>query len=581
MEEESKGIQDYIQIFKRQKKQIIITSTTIFILAVLIAFKLPSIYKSTATILIEQQEIPQELVRSTVTSYADQRIQVISQRVMSTANLKSVVDKFNLYTEDRKTISSAIVLDAMREDIQLEMVSADVIDPRSGKPTQATIAFNLSYASKSAKKAQQVANELVSLYLNENLKRRNLAASETTDFLAIESQKLSETITEIEKKLAEFKEKNAASLPELQQLNMQLMDRTEQQLIDVDRQITSLNERKLYLDAELAQISPNLTTFSSTGERIFGTEDRLKALQAEYIALSTRYASTHPDIIKMKREISALKKEVGGIDKTEIQIQLKSKNAELVSVSQRYSVNHPDVKKLKAQVEQLQIELTKPTTQNQVVSSKPDNPAYIQLQAQRNAVNADIGAMYDSKKRITSKLDKYETGLMNAPQVDREYKNLMRDYDNATEKYRDVKSKKMEADIAQAMEKDRKGERFSLIEPPLFPEQPFKPNRLAIVFLGFVLAIFAGFGLALFKASMDHSIYGAKNLMAITGAPPLIVIPYIENDDDIQQQQTFKRRMIIGLVLCSVVGVILFHLFIMPLDVLWYAGLRKLGVSAL
>ncbi|MCF6252192.1 MAG: lipopolysaccharide biosynthesis protein [Methylococcaceae bacterium] len=581
MEEDIKGIQDYIQVLKRQKKQIIITSVIIFFIAVLVAIKLPAMYKSTATILIEQQEIPQELVRSTVTSYADQRIQVISQRVMSTENLKAVIEKFNLYVEDRKNLTSADVLDAMREDIELDMVSADVIDPRSGRPTQATIAFNLSYASKSAKKAQQVANELVSLYLNENLKHRTQAASETTSFLAIEAGKLSSQISEIEKQLAEFKEKNAASLPELQQLNMQLMDRTDQQIIEIDRQINSLNERKLYLNAELAQLSPNLSTYSATGERIYGAEDRLKALQAEYVALTAKYASTHPDVIKMRREIAALEKEVGGIDKTEIQTQLKNKNAELVALSQRYSVDHPDIKKLKQQVKQLEAELNKPTTKKRFVSSRPDNPAYIQLQAQLNSVIADSSAMRNSKKRLLAKLENYETGLLNAPQVDREYKNLMRNYENATAKYQEVKAKQMEADMAQAMEKDRKGERFTLIEPPLFPEEPFKPNRKAIVFIGFILAMGMAFGFALLKAGLDRRIYGVKSLTALSGAPPLIVIPYIENDEDVQSKQGLKKRTIVIILVSVFAGVMLFHLLIMPLDVLWYAGLRKLGLSAL
>jgi uncharacterized protein involved in exopolysaccharide biosynthesis len=362
---------------------------------------------------------------------------------------------------------------------------------------------------------------------------------------------------------------------------MQLMDRTEQQIIEVDRQVNSLNERKLYLNAELAQLSPNLSTYSTTGERIYGSEDRLKALQAEFVALTAKYASSHPDVIKMQREITALEKEVGGVDKTEIQIQLKNKNAELITLSQRYSDDHPDVKKLKQQIVRLEAELTKPAIKKQVFSSRPDNPAYIQLQAQMNAIIADLNATKKSKFRLLAKLDGYEAGLMKAPQVDREYKNLIRDYDNATLKYREVKAKQMEADMAQAMEKDRKGERFTLIEPPLFPEKPFKPNRIAIVFMGFILAIGISFGFALLKAGLDRSIYGIKRLTALTGAPPLIVIPFIENDEDVQSKQGLKKRTIVIILTSAFAGIILFHFLIMPLDVLWYAGLRKLGLSAL
>lgn len=579
MEEDIKGIQDYIQILKRNKNQMIMTTSVIFLIVIIVAVKLPAVYKSTATILIEQQEIPQELVRSTVTSYADQRIQVISQRVMSSTNLTAVIDKFNLFEDDRKVETSTAVLEKMREDIQLEMVSADVIDPQSGRPTQATIAFTLSFNSQFPKVAQQVTNELVSLYLNENLKRRTEAATETTDFLAIEAEKLSDRISEVEMELAEFKETNSASLPELQPLNMQLMARVEQQIIDVDRQINSLKERALYLNAELVQINPHSSTFSSTGERIFGAADRLKSLQAEYVALTARYASTHPDIIKIQREMSALEKEVGGIDKTEIRTQLESKRAELASLSERYSSSHPDVRKLQQAIGNLDAELMKPDTYEPVITVKADNPAFIQLQTQLQAVNAELRAMNTSKSRLLAKLEAYEAGLLNAPQVERRYKDLMRDYENATAKYREVRAKQMGADMAQAMEKDRKGERFTLIEPPLFPEKPFKPNREAIVFLGLVLAVGAAFGLALLKASLDQGVYGVRQLTAITGASPLIVVPYIQSDEDLLNKKKFKQRVVSGILAAIILGIILFHVFIMPLDVLWYVVLRKLGLN--
>ena len=223
-EDEDKGIQDYFAELKRNKNKILVIAASLFLLTIVIALKWPATYKATAIILIEQQEIPQDLVRSTVTSYADQRIQVISQRVMSSVNLKKVIKKFKLYEKEAKTETTSSIIEDMREDIQLEMVSADVVDPRSGRPTQATIAFTLSFENESAKKTQQVANELVNLYLNENLKRRTEIASEATDFLAIEAGKLNKLIGELDANLAVFKEKNATSLPQLQSLNKSLLD---------------------------------------------------------------------------------------------------------------------------------------------------------------------------------------------------------------------------------------------------------------------------------------------------------------------------------------------------------------------
>src|SRR5579863_3011879 len=132
----------------------------------------PPTYRSTGTILIEQQELPSDLVQSTITSYADQRIQVISQRVMTTDNLLRIMERYNLYPKKRNSQPREVLLDQMRKDIQFQMISADVMDPRQGRATKADIAFSVSYNSDSADVAARVANELVSLYLDENVKSR-------------------------------------------------------------------------------------------------------------------------------------------------------------------------------------------------------------------------------------------------------------------------------------------------------------------------------------------------------------------------------------------------------------------------
>jgi len=580
MEEEvEKGIQDYLCILKRNKNKMLVIGLIAFFLTVIIAVKWPASYKSTATILIEQQEIPQDLVRSTVTSYADQRIQVISQRVMSSVNLKKIVEKFGLYKKEQKTDPISVVLEEMREYINLEMVSADVVDPISGRPTQATIAFTLSFESKSAKKAQQVANELVNLYLNENLKRRSEIATEATSFLAIESKKLGQFMSVLEKKLAVFKEENEGSLPELQSLNMNLMDRTEQQLMETNRQLSAANDRIRYLEAELLQIEPNMTVFSETGQRIYGSRDRLKTLEAQLVTLKAKYGANHPDLIKMEKEISALQAEVGGVDKLEIAKQLKSKQAELAVLSDNYSADHPDVKVLKQQLDSLTDALNRPAVAKKVLDAKPDNPAYIQLLAQLNSAKAEHSTMLTLKTKLLAKLEKYEQGLLKAPQVERQYLEMTREYDNTMLKFREVKAKQMEADMAQAMEKDRKAERFSLIEPPILPEEPFKPNRKAIVFLGFILSLGLALGFAFIKDGISSVVYGSRGVMAVTGEQPLVVIPYIRNAEDIAKTKNHKQRILTFSVVGIIVFIAAFHFLIMPLDVLWYVLFRKVGLD--
>ncbi|MEW8287814.1 MAG: lipopolysaccharide biosynthesis protein, partial [Candidatus Thiodiazotropha endolucinida] len=172
-----------------------------------------------------------------------------------------------------------------------------------------------------------------------------------------------------------------------------------------------------------------------------------------------------------------------------------------------------------------------------------------------------------------------EERLIQSPQVEREYRNLTRDYENALAKYQEVKAKQLEAELAESLERERKGERFSLIEPPQLPEEPDKPNRIAILFLGFVFSFAGGFGNVVVRESMDQSVYGSKSVAAITHAPPLAVIPYIECSEDQRQHTTNGAIAIFGLIAAMAITVVSVHLFYKPLDVIWYIVLQKLGIE--
>ncbi|MEJ2530030.1 MAG: lipopolysaccharide biosynthesis protein [Gammaproteobacteria bacterium] len=583
--EDIKGLGDYLSILGRRKKQLIIPAIIILVASALLAFGLPSIYQSKATILIEQQEIPVDLVRSTVTSYAGERIQMISQRVMTTENLSKIIDSYGLYKDERKTTSMSILVEEMRKEISLEMISADVVDPRSGRPTTATIAFTLSFNNENPRTAQKVTSELVSLFLNANLERRTKSAIETSGFLSTESAKLEDKVAALEAKLAKFKERNINNLPEMQQLNLQLMGRSESELRDVEQQLRSLEERKVYLTSQLAQVDPNTETISADGRRILGSKDRLKALQSEYVTLASSYSPTHPDIIKMKKEIEALRKEVGSTDEAEeLRMQIKDLKAKEATMREHYSAEHPDVKKVQralAKAQQALKEAVKNRKQQEKDSEiEPDNPAYIQLQAQLEAAEGDIRSLRKTEAQLKEKLRDFEERLTKSPQVEREYRDLTRDYDNAMGKYKEVKAKQLEAELAEALERDNKGERFSLIEPPQLPEKPSKPNRLAILFLGFIFSLAGGVGTVAVTEAMSDAIKDTGGLMQITGEPPLITIPYIEVEAEQDKREMFRKKAIIAGIIAAVLAVILFHFLIMPLDVLWYVVLRRFGFEA-
>ncbi len=580
--EDEKGLGDYLAMLNRRKKQFIIPAIVIFVISILLAIGLPSVYQSKAIILIEQQEIPVDLVRSTVTSYAGERIQVISQKVMTTENLSKIINTYDLYKDERKTTSMSILVEEMREEINLEMISADVVDPRSGRPTTATIAFSLSFNSESPRISQKVTNELVSLFLKANLARRAKSAIETTGFLAAESKKLEEKVSKLEANLATFKEKNGNNLPELQQLNIQLMNRSESELKGVEQQIRTLEERKIYLTSELSQISPDAYGSSSRGSVVLGPRSRLKELQTQLISLSSHYSPTHPDLIKIKKEIAALRTEVGATDETEeLKMQVKELKMQKALLQDKYSPEHPDLKKVNRSLVQAQDALKKAKkNQKEDEDIEADNPIYLQFQSQLEAAKSELDSLQKLRKELMDKVRDYEERLMKSPQVEREYRDLTRDYDNAMAKYKEVKAKQLEAELAESLERENKGERFSLIEPPQLPEKPSKPNRLAILFLGFVFSLAGGVGTVAVAEALSDSIKDVASLIQVTGSPPLITVPYIEIDAEKEKQEKYKKLAIkIGLV-AVVLIIILFHFFIKPLDVLWFVVMRRLGIGA-
>lgn len=579
--EQGKSFTEYVVAFRRRRKLILFICLGLLSVSLAAAFLWPPTYKSTATILIEEQEIPSDLVRSTITSYADQRIETIKQQVMSRTTLWKVVEQFNLYQEERKSSPTEEIVKYFVKDIEVEVISADVVDKRTQHATKATIAFTVTYKNRSPELAQQVANELTSLFLGENLKSRERQAQEATSFLQQEAENLARHINEIDERIARFKRRANGALPELTALNQQLMNQAERELMDVDQQIRSLEERKTYLEGELATIKPNTPILSVTGERILDSTERLRALRAEYAAASANLSADHPDILKMKQEIDALQKETGQLpDAEEAAKRLISARAELAADLERLGSAHPDILQAQRKIAALEQEVVRlnvaPST---IANQRPENPAYINLQAQLNSARSSLEALRKTRGEVKRRLNEYATRLERSPGIEPEYLVLIRDRDTSAQKYQEIRSRLLEAKVAEGLEVQRKGERFSLIDPPSLPEKPFKPNRMAIVLLGVILALGGGLGAGAVAESLDHSIRTPEQLFALTHHFPLAVIPFMPNEEDVARVRL--RRRLAQTAGLSVLGtaLVIVHVFVIPLDVLWFSALRRFGME--
>jgi succinoglycan biosynthesis transport protein ExoP len=575
------SLNDYIAAFHRRRKLIFLTGLALLTVSLTLAFLWPPTYKSTATILIEEQEIPSDLVRSTITSYADQRIETIKQQVMSRTTLWKVVEQFNLYQDQRKNSPAEEIVKRFIKDIEVEVISADVVDRRTQHATKATIAFTVAYQNQSPEFAQKVANELTSLFLGENLKSRERQAQEATSFLQQEAENLARHIGEIDEKIATFKHRANGALPELMPLNHQMMNQAERELMDVDQQVRSLEERKTYLEGELATIKPNTPILSVTGERILDSTERLRALRAEYAGAAANLSGVHPDMIKMKQEIEAFEKETGQLpDAEEVSKRLIDARAALAADLERLGNEHPDILQARRKISALEQEVRRlRAVPNKAITQRPENPAYINLQAQLNSAVSSLEAFRKTRSDIKRRLHEYATRLEKGPEIEPEYLVLTRDRDTSGQKYQEIRSRLLEAKVSEGLEVQRKGERFSLIDPPSLPEKPYKPNRLAIVLFGFILAVGGGVGVGAAAESLDHSIRTPDQLVALTQQFPLAVIPFMPNEGDVSSA-TLRRRVVqtAGIGACATV-LLLLHVFVVPLDVLWFAALRRFGME--
>ena len=576
MEEKNIDLNDYLVSLRKRKKVLIAIVVALMCVFAIVTYLLPTTYKSSATILIEQQEIPRYLVMSTVTSYAAERIQTIQAQVMSRSNLFKIIDKFNLYENERKRETSEAIIARMREDTSLEVVSAKVVDPATGRPSSATIAFSLSYEGPNPAQVQKVVSELTTLYLNKNLENRTSQAQETSEFFREESERIKTEMTELEEKLAIFKQNNAKLLPDMQSVNMQAMQRIESSIASTNSAIINLEDRKFYLEGKLQQIQPDNPLVQSVSSR-------LKQLETAYASASSRYSESHPDVISLKTEIEALRSGISNNVSDTLARQIKTLRTDADALAKKYTQQHPDVVAINAKIASLEEQFNdaqnkKVDEVEEYLKESPDNPAYITLKAQLDSVLSEILALKQQKKEQLKKQDDLEKVLLMSPEVEREYRVLSRDYSNATSRYREIKEKQRSADISMQLESESKGERFTLIDPAALPEEPVSPNRPIILLIGFILSVGSSVGYALVADAVSGTVRGSRGIEAALGMAPLSVVPYQLTMLDIDKRQKINKGLLFFIIGAIIFVLLIVHFLMTPLDVLWFRMLRKIDI---
>jgi uncharacterized protein involved in exopolysaccharide biosynthesis len=526
--------------------------------AVVLAFRLPAIYLSEAKVLIEQPAIPEDIVASTINTYVDEQIEAVSQRVLAAENVSMIIREFDLYPEQRVGGIDQALIEQFRLETDLQNIAAEIFDARRGRMDGSTFAFVVGFRHTDPVIAQQVANRLVQLYLAENVKARTEISAETTLFLRQQAERVSADISQIEVKLADFKAQYSSSLPERLPFNIQMLDRVERDLEDTEDEIRQVSSEIDILTLELQSIGPYATMVSESGAPVLGAEERLDALQLEYMRLSSTYGPEHPDVIRTKREIDAILGSESLNSADEIALRLVSLRVERTQLLERYSSEHPDVSKIDrtiALLEDQQRSLGGGQSGRRPSMPAPNNPLYVQKQLQIEGAAARLRAAQNERQTLISRRSEVERNIAIAPTVEKEWLELNRGYSSLQDEYDQINGRISEAQMSETLESQNKGERFTLLEAATLPSQPIEPNRFAIIFLGVVVAIGAGIGLAAIMDGLDGSVRSGRDLEVILGTTPLVAIPFIETSVD-RRSRHLRRFSVMTLVAISILAAV-------------------------
>ena len=514
-------LNDYLAVLKRRALLLCLSFTLILGVSLLVAVAIPPVYQSTGTILVESQQISSDLVAASNSTYADERIEIIRQRVMTREHLIRIIDKYQLFANEGKSLTVSEKIDEMRRSIAVSLVNAEV----KGRGL-ATIAFRLSFEHRRPDVANKVANELVTLFLDENIKQRTERASETTEFLTREADKLRGELERLENQVAAFKQEHGDALPEHQELRMNMLSRTEAELKEIDRDYKTAQEELRFLDLELSAASAGLTSGAGASGAAVDAPQDLSSLNAEYPRLLALYKEAHPDVRAVKRKIAAL--EAAGAGEGGASSPLSQASLEVARV-----------------------------------------------QAKIAATEARAGSLAGQRQTLLGKIEDYERQILQTPQVERGLITLMRDHDNARKKYEEIRTKQMSAQISENLEQENKAERFVLLEPPLMPEKPVKPNRKKIAALGLFLALAGSGGLVVLLETLNQRVRGADALASVLGRRVLVAIPYIATQAELARRRKWMKRVIVSGAVIVITLLVAVHLLYMPLDLLVFKALAR------
>ncbi len=479
---------DYAAMLRRRAKIILIPMLLAPLAGFLVSYAFPAKYTAQSLILVEGQKVPESMVQPVVSEDLTARIATLQQQVLSQSRLQPVLEK--LYP-NKSPQEIGGMIDAIRLSMNVEPVltslSAIGNAGRPPKPGQSPVpGFYVNYTAPSPREAQQICNELTTLFIDENLKSIDAAANGTSDVLSRGLSDAKHNLDDLDSKLAAFKKQYVGQLPGDEENNLKILMGLNSQLEANTQTLNRAQQDKSYTESMLAQqLAAWKSSESSTNPQTL--QKQLSDLQSQLLQLQARYTDDHPDVIKTKADISEVKKKLADINKG-------SGDTSDTANDKASAMEPPEIRQLRLQIHQYGDLIT--------------------------AANRD-------QKRLQQEIAAYQGRVSLSPAIEEQYKALTRDYDNAQKSYQDLLAKKSSADLTVQMNNQSEGERMFALNSAELPEAPSFPNRLLFAAGGLGAGLALGAILAFWLEFRDNSIRTEADAEAVMELPLLVAVPWV------------------------------------------------------
>ncbi len=476
------GVQDYLRILQRKWWLIVAMAIVGTGLGYAVAYALPKKFTSQTLVLIQQPTVPGDYVKPVISQDINQRLTTMQQQILSRSRLEPVIRQFGLYSKDIKTTPMEDLVDNLRKTILIAPIRSNI--PGQASQVQG---FSISVAFDDPHLAQQICSTITSMFMEENLKLRQELSEQTTDFLSKQLDDAKATLDGQDSKLAAFKRAHIGTLPDEDHGNLGILGGLTTQLDAATQALARAEQDKTFAESVLAQQLEVWRTSSQVGQNPQSLQQQLSALELQLSSLESKYTEDHPDVIKAKNDIEALKKKMADAQDTDRPVDAEK--------PEKAALESPQIQTLRTQIYQL----------DQLIKEKAAQQEGLQQQ-----------------------IKMYQTRVESSPAVEQEYKELTRDYETALRFYNELLGKRDQSAMATDLERRQQGEQFQVLDPANLPDKPSFPNIPVFVAGGGVGGLSLGFGLIFLFEILDGSLRSREDVETMLHLPVLAMIPAIE-----------------------------------------------------